>query len=169
MISRMKKTLRFPLVVLALFALVLWTVQGVGLSLVKVQGPSMIPSYADGQVLFVNRLAYGIQGPIIGDYLWIWKAPVLGDPVVLRRPGSSSWVVKRVVGLPGMPLVVEDHQLRVGTRVAPLSPAQEYWIKAVSQVPEGSLFVLGDNQDRSQDSRDWGFVPIHDVVGRSFF
>ena len=169
MISHMKKTLWFPLVALALCALVLWTVQGFGLTLVRVQGPSMVPSYADGQVLFVNRLAYGIQGPIIGDYLWIWKAPGLGDPVIVRRPESPAWVVKRVAGLPGMPMAVADHRLTLGTRVVELTPAQEYWLKACPLVPEGSVFVLGDNQDRSRDSRDWGFVPVHDVLGRAFF
>lgn len=169
MISRMKKTLWFPAIALALCALVLWTVQGLGLSLVRVQGPSMVPSYADGQVLFVNRLAYGIQGPIIGDYLWIWKAPGLGDPVVVKRPDSPSWVVKRVVGLPGMPMDVSGHTLHLGGRTVPLSPAQEYWLRACTKVPEGSVFVVGDNQDRSQDSRDWGFVSLRDVVGRSLF
>lgn len=169
MISRMKKTLRFPLVALALCALTLWTVQGLGLTLVRVQGPSMVPSYTDGQVLFVNRLAYGIQGPIIGDYLWIWKAPGLGDPIVLRRPDGLAWVVKRVAGLPGMPLTVSDHRLKLGSRSVSLSPAQEYWLGACTQVPAGSVFVLGDNQDRSRDSRDWGFVPLQDVVGRSIF
>jgi len=165
----MKKTLRFPLIALFLCALALWTIQDLGLSVVRVQGPSMIPSYADGQVLFVNRLAYGLQGPIIGDYLWIWKAPSVGDPVVVRRPDSPSWVVKRVVGLGGMEVSVVDHELAIGDRRVPLDPAQEYWLKAVSRVPEGSVFVVGDNQARSQDSRDWGFVSQRDVVGRSLF
>lgn len=154
---------------MALCALVLWTVQGLGLTMVRVQGPSMLPSYADGQVLFVNRLAYGIQGPIIGDYLWIWKAPGLGDPVVVRRPDSSIWVVKRVAGLPGMPLRVSGHRLTIGSRTVALSPAQEYWLQACPRVPSGEVFLLGDNQDRSEDSRDWGFVPVRDVLGRSFF
>jgi len=169
MISRMKKTLRFPLVALALCALVLWTVQGVGLTLVRVQGPSMVPSYTDGQVLFVNRLAYGIQGPIIGDYLWIWKAPGLGDAVVVRRPEGPAWVVKRIAGLPGMPLSVADHQLKIGNQSVAVSPAQEYWLEACSHVPQGAVFVLGDNRERSRDSRDWGFVPLQDVLGRAFF
>jgi len=169
MISRMKKTLRFPLVALALCALVLWTVQGLGLTVVQVRGPSMNPSYTDGQVLFVNRLAYGLQAPSIGDYLWIWKAPNLGDPVVVRRPESLTWVVKRVAGLPGMPLSVTGHRLKLGDRTVGLTPAQEYWLEACPRVPEGSIFVLGDNQDRSQDSRDWGFVPLGDVLGRALF
>jgi len=165
----MKKTRRFPLLALVLSALILWLVQGVGLTLVRVQGPSMIPSYADGQVLFVNRLAYGIQGPIIGEYLWLWKAPLLEDPVVLRIPEEKSWAVKRVAGLPGMPLSVSDHLLKVGERQISLTPAQEYWLAACNEVPLDSLFVLGDNLDRSRDSRDWGFVSLTDVVGRPFF
>jgi signal peptidase I len=165
----MKQTLRFPIVTLLLCALLLWMVQGIGLTLVQVRGPSMVPSYADGQVLFVNRLAYGLQGPIIGEYLWIWKAPNFGDPVVVRRPDVGVWVVKRVAGLPGMDLRVTDHRLVVGGRTVSLTPAQEYWIASCPRVPQGTVFVLGDNLDRSQDSRDWGFVPLGDVVGRSFF
>lgn len=168
MISRMKKFLQFPLAPLTLFALLLWTVQGVGLTLVRVKGPSMVPSYADGQVLFVNRLAYGLQGPIIGHYLWMWKAPTIGDPVVVRKP-DGQWVVKRVAGLPGMPMTVAGHTLEVGDRAVSLTPAQEYWLSSCAAVPQDSMFVLGDNSDRSQDSRDWGFVPLGDVVGRSFF
>ncbi len=168
MISRMKKLLAFPLAPLTLLALALWAMQGVCLTLVRVKGPSMIPSYADGQVLFVNRLAYGLQGPIIGHYLWMWKAPFLGDPVVVRKP-DGQWVVKRIAGMPGAPLKIAGHSLDVGGRQVALTPAQEYWLSSVSAVPSDSVFVLGDNADRSQDSRDWGFVPIHDVVGRSFF
>jgi signal peptidase I len=129
----------------------------------------MVPAYTDGQILFVNRLAYGLQGPIIGEYLWIWKAPNVGDPVVVKRPESGEWVVKRVAGLPGAPLSVRDHLLDVGGRTIFLSPAQEYWLASCPQVPQGSLFVLGDNLASSQDSRDWGFVPIRDVLGRSLF
>ncbi|HTH13101.1 MAG TPA: signal peptidase I [Spirochaetia bacterium] len=165
----MKQTLRFPIVTLLLCAVFLWTVQGIGLTLVQVRGPSMVPSYADGQVLFVNRLAYGLQGPIIGEYLWIWKAPNFGDPVVVRRPDEGTWVVKRVAGLPGMDLKVEDHRLAVGGRSVALTPSQEYWIASCPRVPQGTVFVLGDNLDRSQDSRDWGFVPLANVVGRSLF
>lgn len=165
----MKKTLRFRLAALALCALVLWTVQGTGLTLVQVKGPSMVPAYHDGQILFVNRLAYGLQGPIIGQYLWIWKAPELGDPVVVQRPESEEWVVKRVAGRPGMPIRISEHQLVLGDQIVPLSEAQEYWLSSCSQVPDDSLFVLGDNRERSQDSRDWGFVPIRDVLGRTMF
>lgn len=168
MISRMKKFLEFPLAPLVLLALALWTVQGVGLTLVQVKGPSMIPSYADGQVLFVNRLAYGLQGPIIGHYLWMWKAPKEGDAVIVRKP-DGQWVVKRVAGLPGMPMQVSNHTLAIGNRSVALTPAQEYWLSACAAVPPDSVFVLGDNSDRSQDSRDWGFVSLTDVLGRSFF
>lgn len=169
MISPMKKTLRFRLVTLACCALILLAVQGTGLTLMRVDGPSMVPSFADGQVLFVNRLAYGLQGPIIGQYLWLWKAPNFGDPVVVRRPQSGEWVVKRVVGLPGTPMRVEDHQLVLGTETVALSPAQEYWLSSCDQVPTDALFVLGDNRQVSQDSRDWGFVPLRDVLGRALF
>lgn len=169
MTSHMKTTLWYPLAFLPLFALLLWTVQGVGLTFVRVQGPSMVPTYADGQVLFVNRLAYGLQGPIIGQYVWIWKAPLPGDAVVVQAPEHQQWVVKRVVGAPGMALQIQDHTLTIGSRAIPLTPAQEYWLASCSQVPADSVFVVGDNQAQSLDSRDWGFVPLANVVGRSLF
>jgi len=174
MISRMKKATWFPLVALALCALGLWTVQGVALTLVRVQGPSMVPSYADGQILFVNRMAYGVQGPIIGQYFWRWKAPVLGEPVVVRRPDGldsdgQPWVVKRVVGTPGMRLEVRGDLLAIGDSLVPLSEAQAYWLASCTRVPGDSVFVVGDNLTHSLDSRDWGFVPLADVVGRPLF
>jgi len=129
----------------------------------------MAPSFRDGQVLFVNRLAYGLQGPIIGEYLWFWKAPKIGDPVILKRPDQASLVVKRVAGVPGMEMTVSGHQLTIGDNKVLLSPSQEYWITACPRVPDGSYFVLGDNQAQSLDSRDWGFVTRNDVVGRALF
>jgi len=164
----MKKTLRFPLAVLTVCALFLWGLQTVGLTFVKVQGPSMIPSYTDGQVLFVNRLAYGLQGPIIGAYVWIWKAPIVGDVVVVKKPDSGQWVVKRVAAVPGTALQIENHSLVIGSRRVPVDPSQEYWLESCHAVPDGCLFVLGDNLGRSEDSRDWGFVAISDIVGRPF-
>lgn len=129
----------------------------------------MVPSYADGQVLFVNRLAYGLQGTIIGDYLWFWKAPSVGEIVVVRSPEEEHLVVKRVAGTSGMPLLIRDHALSVGDRTLPLTAAQEYWLAACPQVPAETVFVVGDNLDRSRDSRDWGFVPLVRVVGRPLF
>lgn len=166
---RMKSSRWIPLVSLPFVAGLLWTAQAVGLAFVQVKGPSMTPSYSDGQVLFVNRLAYGIQVPIIRDQWWNWKAPNIGDPVVVNRPEEGVWVVKRVAATSGTPLKIADHKLVLPTRQVDLTPAQEYWLSACDRVPEGALFVLGDNEPRSQDSRDWGFVSLHAVVGRALF
>jgi len=165
----MHANLRSSLIVLVLTAAALWSVQAVALSLVQVRGPSMVPAYHDGQVLFVNRLAYGLQGPIIGEYLWLWKAPVLGEVVVVHRADEGIWVVKRVAGLAGMALTVDKRDLKIGSRTVGLSPSQAYWLAAAPSVPAGTVFVLGDNSTRSTDSRDWGFVPLRDVIGSPLF
>lgn len=167
MISRMKKPHRSLLVSVILCAVVLWTVQDFALTFVQVKGESMLPSYVEDQVLFVNRLAYGLMSPIIGPVPWVWKAPQIGDPVVVRRADEGHWVVKRVVGTPGLAIRVADHRLRIGDASFPLSASQEYWLSSCVRIPEGSFFVVGDNIAKSRDSRDWGFVALADIVGKA--
>ncbi|NNM66799.1 MAG: signal peptidase I [Spirochaetales bacterium] len=161
------KNLRFGILpaflVGAIFLIfVSWAVVGVS----QVSGPSMKPRYHSGQIIFINRWAYGLPNPIIGGYWWFWKAPRIGDPVILKDPADGKLIVKRIAGVSGTTLRVMGKKLLIGQRVVPLSDAEAYWLSSVSNVPSGMVFVLGDNSSVSEDSRDWGFIPQTQVLGR---
>lgn len=75
-------------------------------------------------------------------------APKKGDIVIFLFPNDrSKHFIKRVEGLPGETITMSD-----GTR---------------TKVPQGSIYVLGDNKENSLDSRHFGFVPLSDVIGKA--
>ncbi|NNM54132.1 MAG: signal peptidase I [Spirochaetales bacterium] len=147
-------------------AVLLVFISGTVVGVSQVRGPSMQPNYHNGQIILINRWAYGLQFPIIGGYSWFWKAPMVGDIVILRNPSDGQMIIKRVAGVGGMPLRVKDQQLFIGQRRVPLSAWQAYWLEAVPHVPAHTIFVLGDNPAQSYDSRDWGFAKETSVVGK---
>jgi signal peptidase I len=76
--------------------------------------------------------------------------------------------IKRVIGLPGDTVTVEN-----GTVVVNGSSLTEPYISAPPmysntwEVPEGSIFVLGDNRNQSSDSHSWGYVPLENTIGKA--
>ncbi|PRY51057.1 signal peptidase I [Geodermatophilus tzadiensis] len=122
--------------------------------LVRVGAQSMQPTLAAGDLVLVDRGA----GPV-----------GRGEVVAARHPGTGELVVKRVVGLPGDRVALEDGALVVdGTAVCETSVDAEHldgvWFGPVT-VEEGRLFLLGDARADSVDSRVFGAVPSGDVVG----
>jgi signal peptidase I len=124
---------------------------------VRVDGFSMNPTLQDGEYILINRLAYKL-----GD-------PVRGDIVVFRFPMDPNQdLIKRVIGLPGESITVQDGKVMIDG-----IPLEEPYIAAPPiyndtwVVPEGQLFVLGDNRNESKDSHEWGFLPLENVVGRA--
>jgi len=124
---------------------------------VRVDGFSMMPTLQDGEYVLVNRIAYR-------------KAlPQRGDIVVFRYPfHPEEDYIKRVVGLPGDEVVIENGRVIVNG-----TPLDEPYIAApprysgVWAVPKKSLFVLGDNRNDSSDSHTWGYVPMDNLVGKA--
>jgi signal peptidase I len=140
-----------------LLALVLFLAINALSARVRVENISMLPTLQPGEFLLVNRVAYKIGSPSIGDI------------VVFHAPGSSGLdYIKRVIGLPGDQIRVENGTVYVNDQ-----PLYEPYISAaptysgIWEVPEGEFFVLGDNRNNSSDSHMWGFVPIEDIVGRA--
>ena len=93
-----------------------------------------------------------------------------GDLVALRDPSGAGSIVKRVVGLPGDVVEIQDAVLLVGGApvaepYADLSGIDGVFYGPVT-VPAGSVLVLGDDRGRSVDSRDFGPVPVSGVTGR---
>jgi len=124
--------------------------------IVRVQGTSMEPTYENGQWLLVRRLN--------------WPAPPIGhDEVIVFRLGRDT-LVKRVAALPGEVPPVDD--LRLVRLLRPMPHERSSWIsrslfaEMFAPVPARSLYVLGDNPPRSDDSRYFGAVPESNVIGR---
>jgi signal peptidase I len=129
-----------------------------------VTGSSMEPTLAHGDIVVLNRLGWLISGPRVGD---IVAFPYQSDP------GDNF--IKRVVAVPGDEVDLRDGAFYVnGERLE-----DDFSHELIEQrgdaarilpliVPEGTVFVLGDNRNGSKDSRfaTVGNVPISDVVGR---
>ena len=124
---------------------------------VKVENISMEPTLMPGDFLLVSKLAYKL-----GEMK-------TGDVVVFHYPGNTNEdYIKRLIGKPGDHVQVSGGIVYVngqalGEPYLMASPTYDgEW-----NVPDGSIFVLGDNRNDSSDSHDWGYVPVSYVVGKA--
>ncbi len=113
---------------------------------------------------------------IVAEKVLRWfHAPRPGDIVVFAPPPGSGAdapaLVKRVVAGPGQVVAVERGRVLVDGRpvAEPYVAEPPAYDLPPLRVPEGHLFVLGDNRNRSLDSHVWGFVPVDHVIGRAVF
>ena len=124
---------------------------------VRVDGFSMIPTLQNGEYILVNRLAYKTGQPNRGDI------------IVFRLPGDEQQdLIKRVIGMPGDTIHISDGIVTInGATLEEPYIAQDPLYFGDWTVPEGSLFVLGDNRNDSRDSHQWGLLPLENVIGKS--
>ncbi|MFC7679764.1 signal peptidase I [Paenibacillus sp. GCM10028914] len=138
-----------------------------------VQGQSMQPNFVTGQKLIVNEILYDI------------RKPERGEVIVFHVPSEGRDFIKRVIAVGGDTVQVQGDQVIVNGK-----PVSETYIQeAIDQahaddrlyntldfpntdfpdgkVPEGHVFVLGDNRSNSTDSRMIGYVPLEDIIGRA--
>lgn len=125
---------------------------------IRVESISMQPNLYAGDFVIVNKLAYKLG------------APKRGDVIVFRYPPDPTQVpyIKRVIGLPGDQVHIAGGKVYVnGNQIL------EPYLKVTTNrggdwsVPEGKLFVMGDNRNNSSDSRSWGYVPMENIIGRA--
>ena len=147
----------------------------------KIPSGSMLPTLQIGDHLLVNKFLYGIKVPFTGTLLIPIKDPKHGDVVVFRFPEDRKVdYIKRVIGVPGDKVEIRNKSLVInGKKIedahghftstaslpAGVSPKDNF---GPITVPEGKIFVMGDNRDNSSDSRIWGQVPEKDIVGKAF-
>jgi signal peptidase I len=137
---------------------------------VKVEGTSMEPSLDDQERIFINKFTYELG---LGQI-------ERGDTVVFWYPGDrSKSYIKRVIGLPGDRIRVDNGQVFVNDRPLAEDYVPQRYRDTLSWpsdapgvdrvVPDGSYFVLGDHRSQSSDSRAWGYVPRSDIYGKAVF
>lgn len=139
------------------------------LDVMRVQGTSMEPTLKPGEVIFVDRWAFGARLPYVNGYFVRWGNPQRNSLIVFANPIDGVLVVKRCIGLQGDPIEVENRMLRVGGRTIPITLEEAKRFEHYTRVPDGTIFALGDNVAVSEDSRVYGFIPVSHLLGSVFF
>jgi len=124
----------------------------------QVSGISMAPHIASGEFVLINTIVYHVH------------APARGDIIAFHHDGPTpETYIKRVIGLPGDRVRIDR-----GTVYLNGAPLDENYVRYPDgrsfpevTVPQGALYVLGDNRADSDDSRFWGFVPQNAVLGKA--
>jgi len=157
----------------------------------KIPSGSMEPTLLIGDHILVNKIVFGLRMPDslfglqipglpYGRYLFRIESVHRGDVVVfVFPPDRSKDFIKRVIGIAGDTIQVKNGEVWLNGAKMP-DPHGHYEVAASERssasprdnfgpitVPPGRLFMMGDNRDRSYDSRFWGFVDDNDVEGRA--
>lgn len=155
---------------------------------------SMKPTIVEGDVIWVNKIAYDLKLPFTQISLTRVGKPTRGDIVVFKSARAAKRLVKRLIGLPGDSVMLVDNRLVINGQSASYHQATEdstwfdtteslrglnhavrlnkYAASAASsfgpiEIPDGYYLMLGDNRDNSADSRVYGLVPRKELVGRA--
>jgi len=147
----------------------------------KIPSGSMEDTLAIGDHILVNKFIYGSKIPFTDKRILRLRDPRQGDVIVFEYPEDPSKdFIKRVVGTPGDTVEVKDkhvyvngklyanpHEVHKESEVMP-KEANPRDFKDPVKVPANAYFVMGDNRDRSYDSRFWGFVTMDKIKGLAF-
>jgi len=157
-----------------------------------VRQESMYPTLTDGSILLINRLAQVTGEPLETGDIVVLEAPL---EVVTNNDEFSEYAtytednlwqkflklfkktlyIKRVVGVPGDRLVIDGREVSLNGEILEedyINP--ERYPNNINdqidiEIPEGYVFCMGDNRDRSKDSRAFGLIPINKIEGKATF
>lgn len=132
-----------------------------------VSGSSMVPNFHNREYLVVNKITYR------------FNEPKRGDVIVFKYPkDTSQYFIKRVIGLPGEKVKVENGRIYIYNSEHPEGSALEEPYLSNQDITFGKdeivtlgsdeYYVAGDNRLASSDSRVWGILPKHDIIGTAW-
>lgn len=127
-----------------------------------VRGDSMTPGFNDGEYLIIDELSYRFSDP------------KRGDVIVFRFPKNpSQFFIKRIIGVPDEKIVIKDDKVIIVNQDNPTGfELNEQYLTEPTlgslevKLDDNDYFVLGDNRDSSSDSRRWGPLPEHLIIGK---
>lgn len=154
---------------------------------------SMKPGMIEGDRIWINKIAYDLHLPFSTVKVTNFSDPKRGDIIIFNSRVSGNRLVKRVIGMPGDVVSMQDNVLKINGQTLDYETISDseasldlmedlfgtrYQIRlskrhanassfAPVEVPRGSYLALGDNRDNSADSRFIGFIPRDEIIGRS--
>ena len=154
----------------------------------KIPSGSMEKTLLIGDHLLVSKFSYGIHVPneipflniqLFQDIVFFSGAPERNDIIVFKYPRDETKdFIKRVIGLPGEILELKDQKVYINNNLIEdlharhtaqpgtgVFPHRDNYGPMV--IPDGHVFVMGDNRENSQDSRFWGFLDIRKIRGKA--
>mgnify|MGYP001590018747 FL=1 len=145
----------------------------------KIPSGSMIPTLLVGDRLMVNKLRYGPKVRFTDKRAPGFSRPRRGDIIVFVFPDDPKRdFIKRLIAFGGETVEIKDGGIFINGKLIedPVISKTYYYNRGdygqegqVVKVPEGHVYVLGDNSGSSHDSRFWGFVPELNIIGRAEF
>ncbi|HMQ01804.1 MAG TPA: signal peptidase I [Candidatus Doudnabacteria bacterium] len=133
-----------------------------------VSGSSMVPNFHNKEYLVVDKISYRFGEPVRGDVI-IFKYP----------KDTSQYFIKRIIGLPGERILVDNGKVKIFNEQFPdgmvitepyLTNNDSTFGKSdIVSLGSSEYYVLGDNRLASSDSRVWGIMPAHNIVGKAWF
>ncbi|MFA5773184.1 MAG: signal peptidase I [Candidatus Paceibacterota bacterium] len=129
-----------------------------------VSGESMFPTFHDGEYLIIDELSY-----IIGN-------PHRGDVIVFRYPNNPKrFFIKRIIGMPNEEISINNGTVIIINKENPNGFTlkepyidEQFNTTTSYKTGEGEFFVMGDNRNKSSDSRVWGILPRKLMTGRAY-
>ena len=129
-----------------------------------VSGESMYPTFKDKEYLIIDEISYR------------FNKPNRGQVIVFRYPKNpQEFFIKRVIGLPNEIIVIKDNKIKIINEQNPEGfyldepyILEDFKTDAIYQTGEAEFFVLGDNRNKSSDSRYWGILPRKLIIGRAY-
>jgi len=159
----MRGFLREALIIITVAAAI-FVVSRTAIQSFVVVGASMEPSFEEGQRLIINKAIYH------------FGEPQRGDVIVFHPPTSQRTdYIKRIIALPGESVEIKEGTVYIHTKDGDVFPLDEPYIKEAPShpftgdtIPENEYFVLGDNRNNSNDSRNDWTVERKEIIGKAW-